>query len=354
MQNVRIHPAGAFIPSGVNSHVRVPVTTTPAALDALITIPTITVGASAVRPSAVYLSKELGATGDVLVTWSGQTPMAKLPTPGSITVTPTLTQTASITVVAGSALVDGDYFTLNDGTNSYVFEFDSGGGVTPGNIAIAFTGGELVANIRGLCIAAINGTAILATASIGGADAVTLTMDTPGVAGGVNSENVTDGGFAVTSFADPTAATTVTYKLVARDALGYVTDAGAASSTAAATSVLSASNYNHLSWAAVANAASYDIYRTVSPTTPATTGKINAAPITGTTFDDTGLAGDSATAPSANIATNFGYALPTQPSPPLMIVVQPPGIQDGTIKLVASSGTVYVQAKFEWLDGVTG
>lgn len=95
-----------------------------------------------------------------------------------------------------------------------------------------------------------------------------------------------------------TGATTVTYKLVAFLADGTSTEAGAASSTATSNATLSATNFNRLTWSAVTGATSYNVYRTVAPTSPATTGIIYSG--TALTVDDTGLAGGGETAPTAN------------------------------------------------------
>jgi hypothetical protein len=58
----------------------------------------------------------------------------------------------------GSAFVDGDIFTLRDGRHvEQNFEFDSGGGVTAGNVAVPFTGGDSEATIATNIAAAING-----------------------------------------------------------------------------------------------------------------------------------------------------------------------------------------------------
>jgi hypothetical protein len=94
-------------------------------------------------------------------------------------------------------------------------------------------------------------------------------------------------------------AVTWTYKLVARLADGTTTQAGAASSTAAGNATLDGTNFNRLTWSAVTGAASYDVYRTVAGTTPATTGKIVSA-TTALTADDKALAGGGETAPTTN------------------------------------------------------
>lgn len=92
-----------------------------------------------------------------------------------------------------------------------------------------------------------------------------------------------------------TGATTYTYTIVARNATG-TTEASQATSITNGNAALSGSNFNQLTWTAVPYADSYDVYRTVGG---ATTGKIVSA-TTSLTSNDTGLAGDSATAPTVN------------------------------------------------------
>jgi len=226
-----------------------------------------------------------------------------LATPGSITVTPVLSNVASITTVAGSALVDGDYLTIEyDAGLTVPIEFDlsPGDGTSGGRVPYVFTAGDSADDIRDGLITILNGAVPASlTASSGGAATVSIVLDTPGAVGGTLTENVAAGGFAVAGFADPTAATTVTYRLVAHLADGTATEAGAASSTSASTATLSAANFLRLTWPAVTNAAYYSVWRTVSPTSPATTGKIIAS-TTALTIDDTGLAGGGETAPAAN------------------------------------------------------
>lgn len=110
--------------------------------------------------------------------------------------------TGTITTVAGANLVDGETFTLNDGVHApTIFEFDSNASVTPGNIAVTFTGGDSATTVRGAIISAINGVAgtLTITASIGGAAVVNLVNDATGTAGNhAISETVADGGFLVT------------------------------------------------------------------------------------------------------------------------------------------------------------
>jgi hypothetical protein len=111
--------------------------------------------------------------------------------------------TGTITVVAGSLLVDTETFTLDDGINTAtVFEFDSGGGVTPGNVAVAYTALDTAATVRASVIAAING--VVGTLLITASPAVTpgvinLLNDSLGAAGNqAITDTVADLGFVHT------------------------------------------------------------------------------------------------------------------------------------------------------------
>lgn len=89
-------------------------------------------------------------------------------------------------------------------------------------------------------------------------------------------------------------ATTYGYKIVARNAVGTSIASGETQITDG-NAVLSGVNYNAITWAQVAGATSYDVYRV---TGGGTQGKIaNTANLT---LNDTGLAGDSSTAPTTN------------------------------------------------------
>jgi hypothetical protein len=82
-----------------------------------------------------------------------------------------------------------------------------------------------------------------------------------------------------------TGSTSYSYAIVAKQNDGSYTVAGAAGSTSTGNATLSGTNYNAISWSAVTNAASYDVYRTVGG---AAQGRI-ATSITTTTLNDTGL-----------------------------------------------------------------
>ena len=100
-----------------------------------------------------------------------------------------------------------------------------------------------------------------------------------------------------------TGASTWTYKIEAINA-DQTSIASAGGSTATGNATLSSSNFNRITWTAVTGATSYRIYRTAVATSPTTTGVIA---VVGTVLqlDDTGLAGDSATAPSAITGGSF-------------------------------------------------
>jgi len=110
--------------------------------------------------------------------------------------------TGTITAVSGANLNDGETFTLNDGVNSAtVFEFDSGGGVTGGHVAVPFTSGDSAATVAASIITAINGVAgsLAITASPGTGAVVNLTNDALGSAGDhAITKTVANSGFIVT------------------------------------------------------------------------------------------------------------------------------------------------------------
>lgn len=122
----------------------------------------------------------------------------------------------SITAVAGASLVDGEIFTLNDGTNTpTIFEFDSGGGVTGGHVAVAFTGGDSAATVAAAIRSAINGVGgtLLITAGTVTGSTVPLTNDVVGAQGNQTiTETVVNSGFVVTGMSGGSAdATQWTY-----------------------------------------------------------------------------------------------------------------------------------------------
>jgi hypothetical protein len=94
-------------------------------------------------------------------------------------------------------------------------------------------------------------------------------------------------------------ATTISYLIVATNNSGH-SEASQATTITNAAATLTGVNYNQINWQAVPNASGYDIYRSATNgVSPTTVGKIGTT--TGAvTFNDTGLAGDAAVAPTTN------------------------------------------------------
>ena len=101
-----------------------------------------------------------------------------------------------------------------------------------------------------------------------------------------------------------TGASTWTYKVEAlnRDQTSI---ASAAGSTTTGNATLSSTNFNRITWTAVTGASAYRIYRTAVATSPTTTGVIAIVGASALQLDDTGLAGDASTAPTAVTGGGF-------------------------------------------------
>lgn len=92
-----------------------------------------------------------------------------------------------------------------------------------------------------------------------------------------------------------TGATTYTYAVVATNGTGH-SQASVVGTTTTGNATLSATNYNLLNWTLVPKGTGYDIYRVSGGATQGKIGSTTAA----LTLNDTGLAGDSTTAPTTN------------------------------------------------------
>ena len=104
--------------------------------------------------------------------------------------------------------------------------------------------------------------------------------------------------------AGTTGAATWSYKIVARSSVGSHTAASSAGSTSTGNATLTSVNNNVITWQPVPGAYIYDVYRTAVGTAPTTTGLIGSTQ--GRTFTDTGVAGDSTTAPTTNNTGSIG------------------------------------------------
>lgn len=93
--------------------------------------------------------------------------------------------------------------------------------------------------------------------------------------------------------------TAYSYRIVARNSSG-VTLPGTAGTTATGNATLSAANFNRVTWSAVTNAESYDVYgRTAA-------GELLIANVSGLTYDDTGAITPAGALPGGN-TTGAGY-----------------------------------------------
>lgn len=96
-----------------------------------------------------------------------------------------------------------------------------------------------------------------------------------------------------------TGATTYSYRIVARNSSG-VTLPGTAGTTATGNATLSAANFNRVTWAAVTNAESYDVYGRTGGS------ELLIANVSGLTYDDIGAITPAGALPGGN-TTAAGY-----------------------------------------------
>jgi hypothetical protein len=147
--------------------------------------------------------------------------------------------------------------------------------------------------------------------------------------------------------------TSYSYKIVAKTGSGRVlgfTPASSAGTTTTGNATLTTAHYNVITFAAVADAAAYDIYRSASSGTPSTTGKIGSvtATIDASTqvqttsyaFNDTGIAGDSVTAPTTNTTGAFAPAVV-----PGEIVISQLATPVGAVTVNGTSGATTITYK---------
>lgn len=108
-----------------------------------------------------------------------------------------------INAVAGAALVDGETFTITDSWGTvYVFEFDDGGGVGAGNVAVLFAPGTTANEMAARIATAINaqpGFGVRAEVNPAQPDEVVVRSRVLGPVGNnaTMAENVLNAGFTV-------------------------------------------------------------------------------------------------------------------------------------------------------------
>lgn len=179
------------------------ITATPAA--AVVTI-------AGIKPHVIVVVTEAVANAGFVVVNSIPVQNSRIVGHGAVSL-------GKITSTTGANIADTETFTINDGTNAAtVFEFDSGGGVTPGNIAIAYAGTETAAQMAALIATAINARApttlrVRAYNSTGSAE-VQLENMIPGVSGNqAITDTVANAGFVVAGFADGLGTPLTTFSL---------------------------------------------------------------------------------------------------------------------------------------------
>jgi len=113
-------------------------------------------------------------------------------TPGNVPVTfiAAVQATGNLTATAAdpiTGILDGDTFVLDDGVNPAVtFEFDTGGGVAPGNVAVTLgSTTDTSTQVKTAMLLAIAGAAIDITATSGVGDTIDLINDLAGTVGNI-------------------------------------------------------------------------------------------------------------------------------------------------------------------------
>ena len=102
--------------------------------------------------------------------------------------------------------------------------------------------------------------------------------------------------------------TSYTYEVVAAVTNGAITNPSSTDTITTGNAILSATNYNIITWGAVTGVTNYYVYRTASGGTPSSTGLIGVIPSGTTTLHDTGLSA-AGTAPSTpgSLTNNTTY-----------------------------------------------
>jgi hypothetical protein len=204
-----------------------------------------------------------------------------------------LPNTSQVTLTAGAFTLGSDLANQSWDSNKgfsahFQYGFLNGSNVAVGGIGnlaagIGVGNGALGDNTGTLGA----GTAYLPTLNVGAGSGALTTVGGPFVTG-------TSG------------ATTYTYVIVPKSANGADGTANRTNTTTTGNATLSATNYNALNLGTIAGVASFDIYRTVGGATQGKIANVTSSaqcgnPTTSTwCFSDTGLAGDSSTAPTTD------------------------------------------------------
>ncbi|MBT9168606.1 MAG: hypothetical protein DDT19_01953 [Syntrophomonadaceae bacterium] len=159
--------------------------------------------------------------------------------------------------------------------------------------------------------AAGNTNEIVIGANTTGSGSNTVTLGNPSITRTVLQGNTNIGivmpGTPIITPQGITGTTTWGYRITARSSVGE-TLASVEGRTAAGNAILSATNFNRITWSIVSGAVDYRVYRTTAGGTPSTIGLIGTT--TGLTFDDTGLVATTAV-PTIDTSAYVGIGAPT-------------------------------------------
>lgn len=110
--------------------------------------------------------------------------------------------TGSVVCIAGSLLIDGEKVTITDVDGMVkIFELDSNGSITAGNVPVAFTAGDTAVQVADALRAAISGVGGFEVTASGATATVDVEQKKVGVAGDVAiTETVVNVGFTVAGF----------------------------------------------------------------------------------------------------------------------------------------------------------
>lgn len=216
----------------------------------------------------------------------------------------TAASAAGSTTTGAAILTSANYnviaFTAVSGAASYTIYRSASSG-TPSTTGIIGTVAATVSLSTGVQTATyvFNDTGLVGDATSFPTSNTTGALSAPVLAGGINIPVLSTPVNVVATPQGTAGAVTITYQIVANAVSGH-TAASASGTTTTANSTLTTGNNVLVTWDAVPNAVSYTVYRTAAGGTPSTTGVVATVNAPTTSFTDTGVAGDSTSAPSSN------------------------------------------------------
>lgn len=238
-------------------------------------VPTITNGGTPGSTTYTYKVVAISGTGASLGTTAASA--AGSSTTGNATLSATNFEIITFTAVTGAASYD-IYRTVGGSTQGKIANVPATISQSTGVQSATYVTNDTGLTADGTTAPTVNTTAPLASLNI-------TTLTTP-----VN---------VVVTPVGTAGATSYSYKVVAKSTTGASTAASSAGSTTTGNATLTTANLNRVTWNPVPGAASYDVYRTVGGAAQGKIGNVvaSASPLK---LDDTGLTGDTTTAPTIN------------------------------------------------------